>query len=384
MLTNNSFCVVPWIEIATSPNGIIKPCCFIENISPDHFGNLKESSIDDIWNCDRLKEIRVDLLKGIKNSNCEYCYEIEKTNMISRRLMMNKHWSHMESTIINNTLSDGTYLKKEILYLDIRFSNVCNFSCRMCQPEYSTTRLNELSLEPIKEYNIINVEEWFDNNIEYFKNLKVLFLAGGEPFLHKEHYQLLKWLIKNQIYPELFYQTNGSILKFGNEDIFKLWDNFPRVRVSVSIDGFGKMGEYIRTGYTDRIVLSNIEHIKNKIGKDSIVIYSTIQAYNVYFITEFFDDLVNKDLCLIDNIQLTLLLQPSYLQCNALPQDLKTEAKNKILNSKWYKLYPEKFQGIIQSLEKEVSIDITNKFIQYTNLSIINYFPQIKRYLNEL
>jgi MoaA/NifB/PqqE/SkfB family radical SAM enzyme len=380
MLINKPyFCVVPWIEMATSPNGIMKPCCFFENMSPIHFGNLKENSIDDVWNCNELKQIRFDLLNGIKNPHCQYCYDIEKTNAISRRIMMNNGWLQkvdLEKDIINNTLVDGTYLKKEILYLDIRFSNVCNFSCRMCQPEYSTTSLNKLSMT-IEKYNIENVEEWFDDNIDYFKNLEVLFLAGGEPFLQKEHYQLLRWLIKNEIYPELFYQTNGSILN-GNVPI--LWENFPKVRVSISLDGLGLMGEYIRTGYTDRIVLANIEHIKNIIGKDNIVIYSTIQAYNVYFVTEFFNELISKDFCNIENIHLTLLLEPKHLQCCVLPEELKIEAKDKILKNN----NQDKFQSILFALDKQCDEQLTNQFLETVDNSIIEYFPQLKKYIGKL
>ena len=376
---SSTFCIVPWIQLAIDVNGTLKPCCYYSQESEYKFGKISKDNIIDIWNGDKNKQLRIDLLNGVKHKGCDYCYDIEKFSE-SRRQFMNRNWVENNpgiiDTILNNTLSDGTYLKNELEFFDFRFSNVCNFSCRMCQPIYSTEKLKKFDVEIPENYNIENIAEWFDNNKQYLQNLKVIYLAGGEPFLHKQHYQLLHWLIDNNLDPMFYYQTNGSILKYGKEDIFELWKHFTKIKVSISIDGFGDVGEYIRTGYKDEVVLPNIEKIKNEIGEENVILHYTVQACNIYFITEFFEECLNRKLVPADQIIFNQLIDPVELEWTKLPKPLLFEAIHKMLSSNVYKNYPEKFEEFIKKYDT-IESDQSQLFINYIK-NIDNVYDGIR------
>lgn len=390
-IQSDSFCIVPWIQLAIDVNGTLKPCCYYKQTPEHEYGKISEDNLNEVWNCQKIKDLRKALLIGEKHPGCEYCYDIEKYSE-SRRQVMNKNWilnnPESEDNILDNTLSDGTYLKNDLEFFDFRFSNICNFSCRMCQPIYSTEKMKKFEVDIPENNNIENIEEWFDNNKQYLQNLKVIYLAGGEPFLHKQHYQLVHWLIKNNLDPMFYYQTNGSILKYGKEDIFELWKHFTKIKVSISIDGFGEVGEYIRTGYTDDVVIPNIEKIKKEVGEENIVLHYTVQACNIYFITEFLQECIDRNLAPVDQIIFNQLIDPVELEWTKLPKPILDEAIQKILDSDVYKKYPEKFEEFIKKYDTVV-VDKRQEFINYIKnvdnvydgIRITDYFPQLEKYM---
>ena len=69
----NTFCVKPFTEIASTPKGGIKLCCYSEGIGVDnsyHNGNLK-----DVFNTnENLNQAMQDLLNGKKIKTCQACW----------------------------------------------------------------------------------------------------------------------------------------------------------------------------------------------------------------------------------------------------------------------------------------------------------------------
>ncbi|GEM_PF-1043186 len=66
-------CIYPWREIFIEANGDVYPCC-----APDRqgllMGNIKESSLLDIWNNDRYRLLRREFKSGDLRSACRVCY----------------------------------------------------------------------------------------------------------------------------------------------------------------------------------------------------------------------------------------------------------------------------------------------------------------------
>lgn len=63
-------CVVPWTgQLIIKQNGDVKLCCSTDFT----LGNLNNTSLEEIWNCDIIKEIRNSFKKGIFPKVCEYC-----------------------------------------------------------------------------------------------------------------------------------------------------------------------------------------------------------------------------------------------------------------------------------------------------------------------
>ena len=137
----------------------------------------------------------------------------------------------------------------DILRFELRFSNLCNYKCRMCEPFSSSELAKEMKAEgTFTGDTVIHSKQ---QHIEELKalshNLKSLCLTGGEPFLIKEYYDFLDYLIEkdyaSNIEVEIF--TNCSVY---NEKMISKLLKFKSVRFVVSLDGVNKTAEYIRHG----------------------------------------------------------------------------------------------------------------------------------------
>jgi len=386
------FCVLPWMHLHVETEGTVIPCCMAKKFSKeDNFVNAKDTSINEALNNKDFKRIRKDMLADKKIKNCEKCYILEKYGNHSARKHSNTKYltAELEQKIISNTQSDG-YYDVDILYFDVRFSNVCNYKCRMCGAGASTKWYEDTINPPLDTLTSIpDIVKYCDDNYEYLKNIKYVYFAGGEPLVQKEHYEFLDWCIKNDLHPELYYQSNGSIIKYGKYNIIDMWKNFSRVTYSVSLDGLGSLGEYIRSGYNDVKVKNNLNKIVEHFGSNKeVVVNSTWMIYNAFYITEFFDEIDIEPWVMTSNVYPQLLVYPEYLQPKVLPQKLKKQAIKKILNSKWYEKYPEKFEALLNNLKEKGSPDLWNKFVERTkwlddrrNESLTDIFPEIRKYL---
>ncbi|MHB8172579.1 MAG: radical SAM protein [Thermincolia bacterium] len=68
-----NICAMPFYMMVVEPDGSVVPCC--SNIPPAKVGNIKESSLADIWHQDRLRQFQIMQLKGqgIKHPVCGTC-----------------------------------------------------------------------------------------------------------------------------------------------------------------------------------------------------------------------------------------------------------------------------------------------------------------------
>ena len=120
------FCMAPWVHMYIQTNGDVGSCCQLSN----NLGSLREKTLEELWNIDENKEMRLSMLKGEEIPACSICYNNEKNGIKSLRNMMNERFGHMID-ITDGTEDDGAF-KYNFKYVDIRFSNLCNFKCRTC------------------------------------------------------------------------------------------------------------------------------------------------------------------------------------------------------------------------------------------------------------
>jgi len=148
------------------------------------------------------------------------------------------------------------------------------------------------------------------------------------------------------------------------------------------------MGEYIRSGFKTDTVDNNLTKICQFMGNNKeITVNCTFMAYNAFFATEFFDEMSTKDWVLISNVYTKLLIGPEYLQPKVLPKEIKEAAIEKIKTSKWFSLYPKKFEQLISNLQEDSNDMLWKQFVEYTKKSddrrdqnILNFFPELKKY----
>ena len=75
LMESQTFCMLPWVHLHGYPTGQAFPCCLANDKLP--VGNLRESTLEEIWNNDNLKQMRTNMLADKPCAQCERCYEQE-------------------------------------------------------------------------------------------------------------------------------------------------------------------------------------------------------------------------------------------------------------------------------------------------------------------
>lgn len=358
----DKYCPLPWTSIYHQL-GTNSPCHCVRGLptlSPMKYVksnvlyNMKKSFINNEFprECNKC-ETRESM--GLKSTRKEALTLIEKYNIPEKY----------------NTDSDTGVIR-----LELRFSNLCNFKCRMCEP-YSSSEL----AKEMMEYDNFRFPEFGSNSvihtdkkqIEELKklshNLKVLCLTGGEPFLIKEYYDFLDYLIENDlaknITVELF--TNCSVY---NEKFISRLLKFKTVRFVVSIDGVGKTAEYIRHGTKWDVVKENIF----KFSQLPFEFYynTAISQYTLFDIENFAKFLIelyelNKNI----STKCYAVISPSELHFLNMPSHLKKHTIEQINNAVEI-LKPDNFSILckeilgIKNLLENTKSENENSFIEFT------------------
>jgi organic radical activating enzyme len=268
-----------------------------------------------LFNTSVLKNARREMLSGTRPKECDYCWRMEDNGSPSDRLFKSiDTWAlDTHDRIVDSDPNENYYPT----YLEVDFSNVCNFKCTYCGPEFSSTWVNDLKHNgPIKLLQGTSQERWAQgwqnlDDIAYknrehnpyvdafwkwfpeaYKHLKVYRITGGEPLLSKETFRSIDWLIENPN-PELEFNINSNL-----SSPQKLWDQFidkittlvqgnhvKRFTMFTSVDAWGKRAEYIRTGLDFELFQKRYEQLLS-IGNIRCVIMCT---FNIFSITSIKD-----------------------------------------------------------------------------------------------
>jgi MoaA/NifB/PqqE/SkfB family radical SAM enzyme len=258
-------CIAPWVYLDILPEGTVVPCCS----NPTELGNLKFQTLDEIWNGDAMKKLRLEMFGDQLPQSCEVCNSQVQGETLKD--FYNQKFKDSFSEVETNTLDDGSVKDIKIKGFDFRISNKCNFKCRTCWAKLSSsinfeTRTNNLGA--YYEDPILSITNYFDFKKMYqdnVNNLELIEFSGGEVLLMDEHYEMLEYFIANnkQSQIELRYNTNFSTINYKNYDIINLWSKWDpsKLFVSISIDEIGTRSEYVRYGTVWNNLSSNIKKI---------------------------------------------------------------------------------------------------------------------------
>lgn len=288
LVNKDTYCALPFNHLYVESTGDLKPCCIGSRFNS--YTNLKDMSIEEAFNTEEYKKLRLDLLNGIKNPLCNSCWNKEEKGILSHRQQVGQT-ENVLGVWEEYYTKDG-YMKPEFEYLDIRFSNLCNFKCIMCTHDYSSSWYEERHKKEGRPKVLKVKENIVSELIPYIKKLKSIYFAGGEPLIMPEHFELLSYLHKHNRDISIVYNTNLSVIKYDTTDLVNMWKDFKSVMVQVSVDGMYEIGEKIREGFkTDRFI-ENIKVIKN--NNITYHISHTTATYNVKNIYNFINELLDS------------------------------------------------------------------------------------------
>ncbi len=367
---SKTFCVLPWIHLATRPNGDSRLCC-VANASGASIGdhavglvkkeNGKSANFENdtplsIWNNKFMKDVRKTMLAGNVPQSCTKCFEEEANGVVSKRLWEMYDWNNDGldfKKLIRETKEDGS-VPPIIRYLDLRLGHTCNLKCVMCSPHDSSRWVQDYDklINAVTSPTIVKQIKWnskeFNNSwyeksnfwndiFEQIPYITKLYFAGGEPLMIKEHQKFLEEIISrgysNQI--SLRYNSNGVLL---TDKMLDLWSKFKHVKFNVSIDAVADRNFYIRYPTQWNEVLSVLEKLDNTSDNISTSIEVAVQALNIEHLPDFAKFIINQKYRKINKHYLAeyqagggifsmhLLFIPTFLSARILTQ----EHKNKI------------------------------------------------------
>jgi len=380
--TSETLCVLPWVHLFVDEKGELFPCCMSRK---EPFRNEKgkpiqvaHNGIDSVWNCSSTRQFRKEFLSGIKPDRCENCWKSESLGMKSFRQIANVSFSSVLEEILENTDREG-YAPLEFRSIDLRLGNRCNLRCRMCFPDSSRLLAREYEQLFKDKYSASDSAfDWYRHEkvlsdiIRHSKNLTNLHIAGGEPLIIQEGFNLLSSLINQGIAKQirLSYNTNLTVIPRNAPEI---WNHFASTSLIVSLDGVGSVNSYIRFPSDWSSVIRNLRNLADQALKNpqlQISIHTTVQLYNILRLTDLFHFL--KSIPGIDPFpRLDFVFRPPYLDCRLLPRYLKHLARNRIqtyLDSTpdLPKDFSENLQGILSYLETSATVRFQAEFIRVT------------------
>jgi len=394
----SNFCILPFTHLSTRVDGNVAPCCR----SMDTVGSIKENTISEIWNNDNMKRLRQQFMNNERPEGCWPCWQLEDQGSKSMRQSMNDTRKDMMPVALTQEMPF------EIPVLELKLSNLCNFRCRTCKPDLSTTWMKDW--EKVKsEYESVGMvcktgrQENYDNDkflediVRLGPSLEVIEFAGGEPLMDPMHYKVLDALQPFASNIQVKYSTNLSRLTYGRYNALEAWTKFKGVDISLSIDGYPELNEYIRTEANTQQLKTNLLDVKKELGDKFIgraaLCYS---AWNVIGLPESYD-YFTFDLGLV--VHGNIAWAPQFINPQVLPLELKKQVTQKYLDyankAKEYKIKGNNRRRIdrfintnMNFLNAEDRSQDFEQFIRYSKkldesrqTNIFEVIPELEKYV---
>jgi Radical SAM superfamily len=375
---SKTFCALPWIHLATRPNGDARLCCvtnasgaasgdhtvgLVKNINgtPANFG--RDLPLE-AFNNEYMQSVRKTMLAGEVPASCTKCFEEESNGVFSKRMWEMYEWIEEGLDIeqlAKDTAEDGT-IPVKVPYWDLRLGHTCNLKCIMCSPHDSSRwvqdhkQLTSITKSPIilkqvewdaKEFDNYWYEkpEFWDQVYSQIPHIKQLYFAGGEPLMIKEHRKFLEEIIRRGYSKQisLRYNSNGVLI---DQNMIDIWTEFKQVRYAFSIDDIDQRNHYIR--YPAE--WSDIERALTMLDKTPAHIHTSIacavQALNIKNVTNFAKWKLEQGYEKINKfrfedfesgggiINMHLLYIPTFLSARILPKEDKQQVREQFMDFK--------------------------------------------------
>ena len=290
------------------------------------------------------------MLRGERPSECQYCWNVEDISetlpedqrLYSDRIIKSNDWNwagvHMIKPVTEKAQA-GELVNPT--YVEVSFSNVCNFKCGYCSPKFSSSWAHEVDFHgPYKltsfgDFNDIeylkSIDEFPIHHKEYnpyveafwrwwpdlVQDLKVFRITGGEPLLDKNTFKVMDMLAEETPKPDMELSINSNlgvptaaIDKF-IEKMKYLIDN-GKIRRGVlytSVDAHGKQAEYGRHGLDYDVWLANVDRILTEIPTLKMTVMCTGNILSITSFDRLMEDILElklKHFSIVRDIPITI------------------------------------------------------------------------------
>jgi len=254
------FCILKWHYLELSLAEGLKHSCYH---CPQHKIPLKS----DLHNTPTTKEVRQQMLDGLKPAEDNYCYDIEKTGNYSDRQYLAVQFIKEDPNIIAKTAAYEPDEQIYPKYLTVSFTNRCQMSCIYCGAGKSSTWKKEIDEHGPYPLNVKdNYDKYMPRNDimkvednpyvdkfwkwlpDAYPHLQTIRLTGGEPLLDENTFKLLQYVKDNPKELSFEISTNLMVTDRRVSNYINLVKGLPGQKCYVSVDTWGEQAEWIRTG----------------------------------------------------------------------------------------------------------------------------------------
>jgi len=287
MQAPETLCMAPWTHTYLSPQTERRMCCasrepaqnfeqYIDTQSGT--GQYIPVTLDEHWNSEHMRSVRRRMRAGETLPECEVCNN-KLLNTDVYRSYFNRLFAHKYDEAMSATDATG-YTTVNPVSWDYRFSNLCNFKCRMCGDMLSSSWESEQRQhnmidwsniknnwmipavrEEISQFQDTQIEQEFAQAVEEHR-VEEVYWVGGEPLMYEQHWRYMKRIIELGDGPRVYarYNTNLSRVDYRGCNLYRdLLANIRDWQICASLDGTGTTGEYIRTGLVWPVFLDNFK-----------------------------------------------------------------------------------------------------------------------------
>lgn len=282
-----TMCLAPWTHTYLSPQTERRMCCasrepaqnfqqYIDTAAGS--GKYIPITLDEHWNGEHMRSVRLRMLRGETLPECEVCNDKLLNTSVYRSYFDHLFGHKYDYNVVINATDETGYTTMKPVSWDYRFTNLCNFKCRMCGDMLSSSWETEqkqhnmvdwsnpknIWMQPevkkqIESFQDREVEAEFSQAVEEHR-VEEVYWVGGEPLMYEQHWRYMQRIIELGDGPRVYARYNTNLSRISYRGVHLYRDILSRVRdwqICASIDGTGAIGEYIRTGLDYNTWLEN-------------------------------------------------------------------------------------------------------------------------------
>ena len=323
---NQTFCMAPWTHTYLSPQSERRLCCasrekatwatqYIDSEKADTNSEYTPTSLDEHWNSPYMMDIRKRLMAGEEISQCDVCNQKILNIHVYRDYFTKTLFPHKVDEVFEKTRDDGFTEMKPISF-DYRITNLCNFKCRMCGDQLSSSweaENRKLGLyggggdawaskqyKPVIEKFQTEVAEKELWDAVYEQRIEEIYWVGGEPLMWEIHWDVMKYLVDTGQASNVVvrYNTNLSRVRYKDHYLYDYLPHFKSVQICASIDGIGETVEYIRHGCVWEEWIKNFKEglfLNEKYGEYGTAFDLTVTSPGLFSMKEMIDVTMELD-----------------------------------------------------------------------------------------
>ena len=359
--------MLPWISIETSPIGTARPCCLAREEITNSDGvkyDLNKDNLETIYHSEYMQNLRRQFRAGERPATCKLCWDEEDAGRASKRINSRIRLKELYTQVDwENDDPD------QLWFLDLKLGNICNLKCRICgswsSSKWAAEELDYMPAGSDKKQHIaykwLKQGAWprnsdtnfWDNLKTLLPNIKYLEFTGGEPWLIREHFELLQYAVDRGYSKNIDIHYNTNATQMPGEAESAIWRAFGRVDIAFSIDNVGSRFEYERYGAKWNLANEIIDYVhqsRTSMPNITTQLCFTINVQNVYYLDEL---LAWADTKPFGSIYFNMMHSPDHMSIQYMTAEAQEVVLNKLKTTVWTKnTYQREIDNVIKFIEQ--------------------------------